>query len=116
MIVRSHVQPLLVHLTNHSPPHTQTDARLGAHLGFDAWNLPSATGGTIQSALDFAIATPAGGEDPNELYPSVGAGAAVYGDRDPRTGTSYSAFLASAQPNYPADPWFFWDQPLGDSG
>jgi len=62
------------------------------------------------------IAVPAGGEDPKELYPSVGAGGAVYGDHDPWTGASYSAFLANAQPNYPADPWFFWDQPLSDSG
>jgi len=93
-----------------------TNARLGAHLGFDAWNLTSATGGTIQAALDFAMTIPAGSEDPTELYPNVGAGAAVYGDHDPASGASYSSFLASAQPNYPADPWFFWDQPLSDSG
>jgi hypothetical protein len=62
------------------------------------------------------MAVPAGGEDPKELYPSVGAGGAVYGDHDPWIGASYSVFLANAQPNYPADPWFFWDQPLSDSG
>jgi hypothetical protein len=47
---------------------------------------------------------PAGSEDPTELYPSVGAGAAVYGDGD-----------TSAQQIYPANPWFFWNQPLSDS-
>jgi hypothetical protein len=40
----------------------------------------------------------------------------VYGDGDPANGTAYSAFLAAAQPNYPAQPWFLWDQPLSDSG
>ena len=51
-------------------------------------------------------------ETANELFPSVGAGAAVYGD--PR-GT-YAAFLSSSEEEYPAEPWFFWDQPLSDSG
>ena len=40
----------------------------------------------------------------------------MYGDHDLSSGASYSAFLANAQQNYPADPWFFWDQPLTDSG
>jgi hypothetical protein len=62
------------------------------------------------------MTVPAGSEDPTELYPNVGAGGAVYGDHDPASGASYSSFLAGAQPNYPADPWFFWDQPLSDSG
>ncbi len=47
---------------------------------------------------------PAGSEDPTELYPSVGAGAAVYSDSDPLSGASYSAFLAGAQQIYPANP------------
>lgn len=59
---------------------------------------------------------PAGGEDPTELYPDIGAIAAVFGDRDPSSGASYSSFLANVQQDYPADPWFFWDQPLSDSG
>jgi hypothetical protein len=62
------------------------------------------------------MTVPAGSEDPTELYPNIGAGAAVYGDHDPASGASYSSFLVGAQPNYPADPWFFWDQPLSDSG
>ena len=51
-------------------------------------------------------------EAANELFPSVGAGAAVYGDPQ---GT-YAAFLSRSQEDYPTDQWFFWDQPLGDSG
>jgi hypothetical protein len=62
------------------------------------------------------MTVPAGSEDPTNFYPSVGAGAVVYGDHDLSSGASYSAFLANAQQDYPADPWFFWDQPLTDSG
>jgi hypothetical protein len=62
------------------------------------------------------MTVPPGSEDPTELYPSIGAVAAVYDDRDSANGTSYAAFLAAAQSNYPAEPWFFWDQPLSDSG
>ena len=51
-------------------------------------------------------------ETANELFPSVGAGAAVYGDPQ---GT-YAAFLSSSEQSYPSEPWFFWDQPLSDSG
>jgi len=89
-----------------------TNARLGAHLGFDAWNLTTATGGTIKAALDFTMTVPPGNETASELYPSVGAGAAVYGDPQ---GT-YAAFLSNAEADYPTQTWFFWDQPLSDSG
>jgi hypothetical protein len=51
-------------------------------------------------------------EAANELFPNVGAGAAVYGDPQ---GT-YAAFLSSSEQDYPAEPFFFWDQPLSDSG
>ena len=53
-----------------------------------------------------------GNETASELYPSVGAGAAVYGDPQ---GT-YANFLNSSEENYPAEPWFLWNQPLSDSG
>jgi len=59
---------------------------------------------------------PAGSEDATELYPDMAAIAAVFGDRNPSTGATYSSFLASAQQDYPAEPWFFWDQPLSDLG
>jgi len=62
------------------------------------------------------MSTQGGSENLAELYPSVGAGASVYGDRDASSHGAYSTFLASVQQNYPAHPWFFWDQPLSDSG
>jgi hypothetical protein len=82
------------------------------HVGFDAWSLTTATGGTIKAALDFTMTVPPGNETASELYPSVGAGAAVYGDLQ---GT-YAAFLNSSENDYPAEPWFLWNQPLSDSG
>lgn len=59
---------------------------------------------------------PAGSEDPTELYPDMGAIAAQFGDHNPSTGATYTSFLANAQQDYPANPWFFWDQPLTDLG
>jgi len=53
-----------------------------------------------------------GDEDATELYPSIGAVATVYGDTDGK----YAKFLASAEQNYPAQPWYFYNQPLSDSG
>jgi len=88
-----------------------TNARLAAHVGFDAWRLRTSNNGTIKAALDFTMTVPPNDEDATELFPSVGAIAAQFGDPD---GT-YAGFLARSQANYPADPWFFWDV-LGDSG
>ena len=51
-------------------------------------------------------------EPASELFPSVGAGAAVYGDPQGK----YAAFLSRSEPDYPSQSWFFWDQPLNDSG
>ena len=51
-------------------------------------------------------------EPASELFPSVGAGASVYGDPQGK----YAAFLSTSQADYPSDQWFFWDQPLSDSG
>ena len=91
MIVHPRIYPAsCIRLTTAPLPPTQSSAR----VGFDAWNQTSASGGTIQSALDFTMTIPAGSEDPTELYPSVGAG---------------------AQQIYPANPWFFWNQLLSDS-
>ena len=49
------------------------------------------------------------------FLPSVGAGA-VDGDRDGDTSKKYVAFLEREEENYPAQPWFFYNQPLDDSG
>lgn len=47
-----------------------------------------------------------------ELYPSVAAIASVYGDPDGK----YAEFLKGVDLAYPAEPYFFWDQPLSDLG
>ncbi|KAI0048690.1 chondroitin AC/alginate lyase [Auriscalpium vulgare] len=89
-----------------------TNARIGAYLGFDAWNLTTATGGTIHAALDFALAAKPDPDGLSEPYQSAGAVASVYGDAQGK----YAAFLAQNEPAYPKEPWFFWYQPLSDSG
>jgi len=110
-----------------------TNARLGSHLGFDAWNLTTSSGSTIKSALDFTMSVPislgtgnnnsssnSSEEDTTTMLlflPSVGTSAIVYGDEDGGdTRGRYVTFLESEEVNYPAQPWFFWDQPLDDSG
>ena len=51
------------------------------------------------------------------FLPSVGASATVYGDEDGGdTRGRYVAFLENEEVNNPAQPWFFWNQPLDDSG
>ncbi|KAI9450085.1 chondroitin AC/alginate lyase [Lactarius psammicola] len=82
-----------------------TNARLAAHVGLPA-------GGSIKAAMDFTMTVPPKDEAAAELFPSVAAGAVVYGDPQ---GT-YAAFLSRSEEGYPAEPWFFWNQPLSDSG
>jgi hypothetical protein len=48
----------------------------------------------------------------SELYPNVAAVGATYGDP---TG-KYAAFLKSKDEEYVSEAYFFWDQPLSDSG
>jgi hypothetical protein len=49
------------------------------------------------------------------FLPSVGAAAAVYGERDNAARERYLSFLTSEDENYSAQPWFFSNQPLDDS-
>jgi len=129
---------LCIQLTNqkisrgHAYAHTQTNARLGSHLGFNAWNLTTSSGSTIKSAIDFTISLPIppstgnnngssnNSEDSTTMLlflPSVSAGAIVYGNEDDGdTRGGYVSFLENEEVNYPAPPWFFWNQPLDDSG
>jgi hypothetical protein len=97
---------------HHVPPLAQTNARIGDYLGLNSfWNKTTTNGGTIKNALDFAMTVSPGDETASELYPNVAAVAAKYGDPDGK----YAAFLANADNTYPAQPYFFWDQPLLDS-
>ncbi|OJT05906.1 hypothetical protein TRAPUB_3256 [Trametes pubescens] len=98
--------------TNPRPP-TQTNAKIGAYIGYDAWNLTTSNGTTIKSALDYALTQGAGTETASELYPDVVAVGAAYGD----AGGKYAAWmLANAKKAYPEDAQFFWNQPFSDSG
>ncbi|KAI0251508.1 hypothetical protein BJV78DRAFT_1313349 [Lactifluus subvellereus] len=84
----------------HSP---QTATRLAAHVGSGAWNLTTSAGCMIKNALDLTITVPPVDELASNLFPSVGAGATVFGDAY----GSYTAFLARSEPNYPAEPRLF---------
>ena len=139
MIVRPYSFPL-AHPANQpktpipAPADTQTNARLGSYLSFDAWNLTTSSGSTIKSALDFTMSIPvslgAGNYSSNSsssmegsttmellFLPSVGAGAVVYGaaDTSGQTRGRYVAFLEREEENYPAQPWFFSNQTMDDS-
>ncbi|EJD51798.1 chondroitin AC/alginate lyase [Auricularia subglabra TFB-10046 SS5] len=91
-----------------------TAAKLGQYIGFDAWNLTTTKGGTIQKAADWALQfDPAETNEVKsapapELYQHVAAVAAVYGDPDGK----YAEFLGRVDPKYPQSPYFFWNQPL----
>ncbi|KAI0363966.1 chondroitin AC/alginate lyase [Pilatotrama ljubarskyi] len=90
-----------------------TNAKLGAYVGYDAWNLTTSKGTTIQSALDYAITRPAGKEAAAELWPNVVAVGAIYGDPD----SKYAKWmLQNAGSTYPEDAQFLWNQPFSDSG
>jgi len=90
-----------------------TNARIGEYVGYNAWNLTTTAGGTIKSALDYAMTQPAGADDPTELYSVVAAVASQYGDP---TGKYAAYLLKNAGNTYPAQAYFLWDQPLTDSG
>lgn len=49
---------------------------------------------------------------PVELYPNIGAIAAIYGDPEGK----YVAFLKTVYMSFAIEPWFYWNQPLGDGG
>jgi hypothetical protein len=93
-----------------------TTAKIGSYLGMNMWNTPSKAGTNIQSACDYAMTlTAAASNEPDyaaELYPQVAAVAAHYGDP---TG-KYAKYLKDNDPTYINQAYFFWDQPLSDSG
>ncbi|KAF7972126.1 hypothetical protein HWV62_18848 [Athelia sp. TMB] len=88
-----------------------TNARIAEYLGTSFWNKTTAQGATIQTALDYTMTVPPGADLPAELYPNIAAVAATYGDP---TG-KYASWLAQADNTYPAQAYFFWDQPFSDS-
>lgn len=80
----------------------------------DTWNLTTTNGGTIQTALDWAMSKdPAATNEVDsapkeELYQHIAAVGAHYGDDDGK----YAHFLAGVDPEYPKSPYFLWNQPL----
>ncbi|KAL0070268.1 hypothetical protein AAF712_002760 [Marasmius tenuissimus] len=75
------------------------------------WNKTTTQGGSIQSALRFAMGTAERSQvanDTRDLANSVAAVASTFGDPDGK----YEAFLSKADPGYVRQPYFFWNQPL----
>ncbi|CAE7181175.1 unnamed protein product [Rhizoctonia solani] len=92
------------------------NARIGQYVGYDAWQLKTKNGTTIQDACNYAMtftATQSGGTGYDaELYPNVVAVATIYGDTDDK----YSKWLASRDTSFPGQPSFLWNQPLSNAG
>ena len=78
--------------------------------------MSNAQGGNIQKATDFTMLQTLNTTDGDgpvwELYPSIAAVAANYGDPDGK----YAAFLANADNTYPSEPYFLFNQNFSDSG
>jgi hypothetical protein len=87
------------------------NAQIGAYLGYDGWNHKTKNGSTIQTAADYTMTVPPGTEAADELWIGVAGVAAAYGDPDGK----YAAFLANQSSTYPAQPFYYWDQPLSNS-
>lgn len=78
----------------------------------NGWETKTSAGADIQDAVDFAMTVQPDDEGPTEAYPNIAAIASQYGDADGK----YASFLASKEKTYPGQAWFFWNQPLSDSG
>jgi len=92
------------------------NAKIGKFLGLDFWNTTTTQGGNIQKAADFTMLQTLNTTDGDgpvwELYPSIAAVAANYGDPS----SKYANFMASADGEYPAEPYFLFNQEFSDSG
>ncbi|CUA74086.1 hypothetical protein RSOLAG22IIIB_10971 [Rhizoctonia solani] len=92
------------------------NARIGQYVGYDAWQLKTKNGTTIQDACNYAMTFTAAQSNETgydaELYPNVAAVAAIYGDPDGK----YSKWLAGRDTSFPGQPYFLWNQPLSNAG
>jgi len=72
-----------------------TNARIGDYLGLNYWNKTTKAGGTIQKAIDYAMAQdPATSHEPgalDEMWQIVACAATVFGDPDGK----YKQFLST---------------------
>ncbi|KXN81032.1 hypothetical protein AN958_06278 [Leucoagaricus sp. SymC.cos] len=93
-----------------------TNARLAeyANPNEPVWNKTTKEGATIKDALDFALTISASASNEtsyaNELYPNIAAVASIYGDPDGK----YTTFLDQAEPQFPAEAFYLWDQPFAE--
>ncbi|KAF9503546.1 hypothetical protein BS47DRAFT_789231 [Hydnum rufescens UP504] len=75
-----------------------TNAKIGQYVGFDAWNLTTNKGGSIQKAADYVMSLNASStgeaKEVEQLFQVVGAVSAVYGDPDGK----YREFLQQCGP------------------
>ncbi|KAK2460872.1 hypothetical protein APHAL10511_007342 [Amanita phalloides] len=93
-----------------------TNANIATYVGNSSiWTLPTRSGATIKTALDFALTLKASAtnETPwiNELTPSVGTVAVVYGDLQDK----YAKQLDELEPTWKAEGWVLWTQPLSST-
>jgi len=92
------------------------NAKIGTYLNLNFWNTTTSLGGTIQKANDFTMLQTFNATDGDgpawELYPSIAAVAANYGDPEGK----YAAWMKGADNMYPAEPYFLFNQNFSDSG
>lgn len=76
----------------------------------DYWNVTTTQGATIKTANDFTMTVTLNATDGDgpiwELYTSIAAVAAAYGDPEGK----YAAFMANADNQYPVEPYFLFNQ------
>ena len=92
------------------------NAQMAAYAGNSSvWHLPTHSGATIQTALDFGLTLNASktNETPwiPELLQSVGMVALIYGDPQGK----YVEQLNQLEPDWTSEGWFLWTQPLNVS-
>ncbi|KDR80834.1 hypothetical protein GALMADRAFT_135935 [Galerina marginata CBS 339.88] len=94
-----------------------TNARLAkyADRSSTVWNKTTKTGGTIKSALDYAMTISASASNESryasEIYPNIAAVASVHGDAEGK----YLAFLKVAYPGVMIEPFILWNQPFAQN-
>jgi hypothetical protein len=90
----------------------QTINRIAEYMGIDTWNITTAAGTTVHDAVNYAMAQAPGDDNPLELSPVLAAAAMHYGD--PKD--AYASWIAKQDDVYPGEEYFFWEQPLSNSG
>lgn len=90
-----------------------TNGRIAAYTGNSSvWDLPSLSGATIKTAVDYAITMNASATNEtsaiDELTPYIAAVASIYGDPNGK----YKSQLDTMQSGWQSEAWVVWNQPL----